>query len=213
MVAETLGATLEYHWLPDRRGYLRKTLDAHECDLVLGLLAGSERTLTTKAYYRSTYVLAYRADRIGEINSLDDPRLRTLAIGVALVGNDLAATPPAHGLAQRGITGNVVGFPMFGEGTATQRMMAGLADGTLDVAVMWGAQAGYFAKQSPKHITILPLHPNVAHDDDPFEFEIAMGVRRDDAELARDVDAALVSLRPRIERLLDEFSVVRTVSP
>ena len=209
LVAESLGATLEYYWFPDRRGFLRKTLNARQCDLVIGLPVHSERVSTTRAYYRATYVLAYRADRVEHLVSLDDPRLRTLTVGVALVGNDLAATPPAHALALRGITNNVVGFPLFGDGTATERMMAALTDGTIDVAVMWGPQAGYFARRSSKKIALVPLH---ADGDEPFEFDIAMGVRRDDAGLARDVDAAWQKLQPRIDRILDDFAVVRTAS-
>jgi mxaJ protein len=209
LVAESLGATLEYHWFPDRRGFLRKTLNARVCDLVIGLPAQSEHVATTRPYYRATYVLAYRADRVEDLLSLDDPRLRTLSVGVALVGNDLAATPPAHALALRGITNNVVGFPMFGDGTATERMTAALTNGTIDVAIMWGPQAGYFAQRSPHRIELVPLHAN---GDEPFEFDIAMGVRRDDVPLARDVDAALQKLQPRIDRILDDFAVVRTVS-
>ena len=209
LVAESLGATLEYYWFPDRRGFLRKTLNARQCDLVIGLPVDSERVSTTRAYYRATYVLAYRADRVEHLVSLDDPRLRTLTVGVALVGNDLAATPPAHALALRGITNNVVGFPMFGDGTATERMMTALTDATIDVAVMWGPQAGYFARRAPYKIVLAPLH---ADGVEPFEFDIAMGVRRDDAALARDIGAALQKLQPRIDRILDEFDVVRTAS-
>lgn len=209
LIAESLGASLEYYWFPDRRGYLRKTLNAGRCDLVIGMPADSDRVATTRPYYRATYVLGYRADRVEHLVSLDDPRMRALTVGVALVGNDLAATPPAHALALRGITNNVVGFPMFGAGTATERMMAALADGKIDVAIMWGPQAGYFARRSPHKIELVPLD---ADGNEPFAFDIAMGVRRDDALLARAIDAALQRLQPRIDRILDDFAVVRTAS-
>jgi mxaJ protein len=206
LVAEALGATLEYFWFPDRRGYLRKTLDARECDVVIGVPAGSDRVSTTKPYYRGAYVLVYLHDRVRALMSLDDARLRTLIVGVALVGNDLAATPPAHALAQRGIIDNVVGFPMFGDGTASERMIAALVGGKIDVAVMWGPQAGYFARRAARKIDLVPLHSEGA---EPFEFDIAMGVRRDDAARVPDMDAALARLQPRIDRILDDFAVVR----
>jgi mxaJ protein len=206
LIAETLGATLEYYWFPDRRGYLRKTLNARQCDVVIGLPVGTDRVATTRPYYRATYVLGYRTDRVGDLVSLDDPRMRTLKVGVALVGNDMAATPPARALALRGITNNIVGFPMFGDGTATERMMESLTDGKIDVAIMWGPQAGYFARRAARKIDLIPLRSEGA---EPFEFDIAMGVRRDDAARVPDMDAALARLQPRIDRILDDFAVVR----
>jgi len=206
LVAAHLHADLRYFWLPDRRGFLRKTLNAHACDLVMGLPAESERALTTPAYYRGTYVFVYRGDRTARLDSLDDPRLRTLRIGVALVGNDLAATPPAMALAQRGIVGNVTGFPMFAEQSIGQRMTDAVRNGAIDVAVLWGPQAGYYARRGGPALTVTPIAPSPGVAG---TFDIAMGVRRDDAALRDEIAGALAVLKPQIDAVLDSYAVAR----
>jgi len=85
-------------------------------------------------------------------------------------------------------------------------MTAALADGTIDVAVMWGPQAGYFVGRSERPIELVPLRGS---NGDAYEFDISMGVRTDDRDLASDIDATLVRLQPRIDGILDEFGVVR----
>ena len=209
LVATHLHADLRYYWLPDRRGFLRKTLNAHECDLVMGLPVESERALTTPAYYRGTYVFVYRGEDTGRLESLDDPRLRSLRIGVALVGNDLAATPPAMALARRGIVGNVTGFPMFGEGSIGQRMTNAVREGAIDVAVLWGPQAGYFARDGVPALTVTPIAPAAGVAS---TFAIGMGVRRDDGALRDEMAGALSALKPQIDAVLDAYAVAR-VSP
>lgn len=206
LVAAHLHADLRYYWLPDRRGFLRKTLNARECDLVMGLPAQSERALTTQPYYRGTYVFVYRDEVGGRLESLDDPRLRSLRIGVALVGNDLAATPPAMALAQRGIVGNVTGFPMFGEGSIGQRMTNAVREGAIDVAVLWGPQAGYYARRGGPALTVTPIAPSPGVAG---TFDIAMGVRRDDAALRDEIAGALAVLKPQIDAVLDSYAVAR----
>lgn len=206
LVAAHLNADLAYYWLPDRRGFLRKTLNAHVCDLVIGLPAASERALTTPPYYRGTYVFVYRGERIRRLASLDDPRLARLRIGVALVGNDLAATPPAMALAQRGLIENVTGFAMFGEGSIAQRMTAAVRSGAIDVAVLWGPQAGYFARNGHPVLTVTPI----AHKSGVTStFDIAMGVRRDDPALHARLVEAMPALKPRIDAVLDSYAVAR----
>jgi len=208
LVAAHLHADLRYYWLPDRRGFLRKTLNARECDVVMGLPAESEHALTTLPYYRGTYVFVYRGERTGRLESLDDPRLRTLRIGVALVGNDLAATPPALALAQRGIVANVTGFPMFASESLGQRMTDAVREGAIDVAVLWGPQAGYYASRGAPQLAVTPI---VATKGVPSTFDIAMGVRRDDAVLRDEVAGALSALKPQIDAVLDAYAVARVV--
>src|SRR3954454_24573730 len=56
VVADELRATLVYEWQPQRRGFVRKTIGADLCDVWLGVPIGFERVLTTRPYYRSSYV-------------------------------------------------------------------------------------------------------------------------------------------------------------
>jgi mxaJ protein len=133
IVAEELGATLTYTWFPQRRSFMRNTLNAGVCDVVMGVPSGFELALTTAPYYRSTYVFVFPADAATAYRSFDDPRLQTARIGVQLIGDDLAATPPGHALASRGIVRNVSGFPVYGERPQAELMIEALARGDLDV--------------------------------------------------------------------------------
>jgi mxaJ protein len=109
LVARDLGTTVSYTWFAQRRGFVRNTLTAGKCDVIVGVPSSFELALTTRPYYRSTYVFVTRRDRRIDVTSLDDPRLRKLKIGVQIIGDDYASSPPAHALANRGIVGNVHG--------------------------------------------------------------------------------------------------------
>src|SRR5437868_10438149 len=144
LVADEMGAELRYEWLPFIRGFVRKTMGSGLCDVFIGVPKDLERVMTTRAYYRSSFAWI-EGPRARGIEAFDDPRLARLRIGVQLVGNDLAATPPAHALAHAGYTDNVRGFPVMGEGPAAQRLVRAVADDELDAGLAWGPQAAWFA--------------------------------------------------------------------
>jgi quinoprotein dehydrogenase-associated probable ABC transporter substrate-binding protein len=207
LVAADFGLPLEYAWLPDRRGFVRKTMGAGLCDLVIGVPAGFDRTLNTKPYYRSSYVLVQRAGSDAPLRDFADPRLRRWRIGVQLVGDDLATSPPGHALAALGATDNVVGFPIPGEQPAAQRMVAALARGELDAAFVWGPQAGYFARTSAAPLRLQRIAPPQQVATQRFDFAIAMGVRRGDQALRDRLDALLVRRHDDIARILADYAV------
>jgi mxaJ protein len=204
LVADDLKVPLEYEWLPDRRGFVRKTLGARKCDVVVGVPADFDRTANTRAYYRSSYVVVERASNAPPLRSLDDPRLAKLRVGVQLIGNDLAASPPGYVLAHHGYTDNVRGFPLAGDEPSAQRAIAAIERGDIDAAVLWGPQAGYFARHAgvPLRVTPLAALPG-AH----LRFAIAMGVRHSDTALRDRLDEFLKRRRPDIDRILAEYAV------
>ena len=205
LVADDIGATLVYRWQPLRRGAIRKTLGANACNMLVGVPVGTPGLATTSAYYRSGYAFVSRRDWGPPIVSFDDPRLRDAAIGVQLVGADMAATPAALALARRRIVENVTGFPVYGAEPSAQRMIDAVADRRLDVAIVWGPQAGYFARRART-----PLAVELARGEEtgaPFTFAIAIGVREADTTLRDELDLALVHARERIVRALVEFGV------
>ena len=201
LVADEMGAQLRYVWQPLRRGVVRKTLNAKACDVLAGVPLGLEMVSTTRPYYRSGFVFVYRRD-VASFESFDDARLRTLRVGVQLVGADMAATPAALALANRGIVDNIIGFPVYGAPPAAQRMIESLERGQLDVAVVWGPQAGYFVKRAHT-----PLAMTLARDPTRLDFAVAMAVRKSDTVLRDELDAALARSRDRIRAILAEFDV------
>jgi len=212
LIAADLAVPVSYTWWAQRRGFFRNTLKAGLCDVVMGIPSGFEMASPTRPYYRSTYVFLSRADRGDLVHSLDDPALRSLRIGVQLAGDDYANTPPAHALARRGIVSNVVGFTLYGDYARPNppaRIVDAVARGEVDVAVVWGPLAGYFAARSPAPLRIAPVTPSVDRPFLPFVFDICVGVRRGVEDLRDAIDAVLERRRPEIQKLLDEYRVPR----
>jgi mxaJ protein len=210
LVARELGATLQYTWWAQRRGFVRNTLGAGACDVLLGVPAGFERAATTEPYYRSTYVFVSRKAKHYDIRSFDDPRLRRLRVGVQLVGDDYANTPPAHALARRGIVRNVVGYSLYGDyrrENPPAQIVEAVARGQVDVAVVWGPLAGYFARRAPVPLELAPVSPSVDAPRLPLTFGIAMGVRRGREALRDSLQRVIDRRRPAIRRILDQYGV------
>jgi mxaJ protein len=215
LIARDLGVELEYTWWAQRRGYVRNTLKAGRCDLFVGVPAGFGPVLATRPYYRSTYTFVTR--RAGpRIRSFDDARLKTLRVGVQLIGDDYANTPPAQALTRRGIVRNVRGYTVLGnylEPNPPSRIVQAVADGEIDVAVVWGPLAGYFAKRSRVPLRVVPVSPEVDLPRLPFTFDIAMGVRRGDTTLRDTLDAVLLRRRAAIDGILSRYAVPRIDTP
>jgi quinoprotein dehydrogenase-associated probable ABC transporter substrate-binding protein len=210
LVARDLGTTLRFVWRPQRRGYVRNTLNSGACDLIVGVPSDFDPVRTTRPYYRSTYVFVQRADRGHQVTSLDDSLLRRLKIGIHLIGTDYANPPAAHALAARGIIDNVAGYMIYGdysEANPPARLIEAVAKGDVDVAVVWGPLAGYFAKHQPVPLTIAPVPPTSDLSGQQWTFAIAMGVRRQDQGLAAALDDILDSERVNIRKILDEYGI------
>lgn len=211
VIARGLGARIEYTWWAQRRGFLRNTLAAMDCDVVIGIPAGADGPVrTTAPYYRSTYAFVTRAKDKLAITSFDDPKLRALRIGVQLVGDDGANPPPIHALARRGIVDNVTGYNIVGDYTKESPaagVMRALERGDIDVAVAWGPIAGGYARRSKTKLVLSPI--TAAEPGLPMAFSIAMGVRKGDEALAGEIDRILVARRAEILRVLDAWRVPR----
>jgi quinoprotein dehydrogenase-associated probable ABC transporter substrate-binding protein len=212
LLAADMRAELRYTWWPQRRGFIRHTLRAGECDVVLGVPASFELALTTAPYYRSTYVFVSRKDRRLGVRSFDDPALRRLKIGVQLIGDDAANSPPVHALSSRHIVTNVRGYTVYGdysEESPPARIVEAVARGEVDVAVVWGPLAGYFARRQRAPLEVVPVSPQVDPPFLPFVFDISMGVRRGDDALREELEDFLERRRSDIERILDDYGVPR----
>ena len=212
LVARELHATLEYTWWAQRRGFVRNTLAAGACDVLMGVPEGFERALTTAPYYRSTYVFVSPKAKRYALRSFDDPRLRQLRIGVQMVGDDYANTPPAHALARRGIVRNVAGYTLYGdyrEPHPPARIIDAVARGEVDVAVVWGPLAGYFARRARVPLEVTPVSPRVDPPRLPLTFAIAMGVRQGNVALRDSLQLVLDRRGAEIRRILDDYGVPR----
>ena len=216
VLAEELGARLRYTWAPQWRGFVRKTLGEGRCDVLMGVPSDFDRALTTRPYYGSTYVVVSRAREGLDIRSLDDPVLRQVKVGVHLIGDDYTNTPPAHALAARGIIDNVVGFPIYGnyaEPNPPAAIIRAVAEREVDVALVWGPFAGYFAERQSVPLRVTRLAPARDRSGLPLAFAIALGVRKDAATLRDALDSALDRRQAEIRRILDRYGVPRPTEP
>jgi mxaJ protein len=215
LIADELGVTLSYTWWAQRRGFIRNTLNTGSCDLVTGTTNGIEMLRTTLPYYRSGYTFVTRQDG-PKVSSLDDPILHNLRIGIQLVGEDGANPPPSEALARRGIVDNVRGYLVYGdyrERNPAAAIMDAVAKGEIDVAIVWGPVAGYFAGRESVPLKVALVTPQNDGPRLPMVFDINMGVRRDDPTLRDEINAALSKLRPKIDAVLANYGVPRADLP
>jgi mxaJ protein len=212
LVAEDLHRPIRYVWWAQRRGYVRNTLGEAKCDLWPGVAAGVESLATTRPYYRSTYMFVTRASAPLAGLTLDDPRLRTLRLGVQMVGDDGMNTPPAHALARRGLTARVRGYMLYGDyrrPNPPAAIVEAVEKGEIDAALVWGPLAGFFARRSATKLRLEPVTPWLDDAQWPMVYEISMGIRKDEPRLRAGVDRVLASRRKDIALILDSYGVPR----
>jgi quinoprotein dehydrogenase-associated probable ABC transporter substrate-binding protein len=216
LVASEMGARVEYEWWAQRRGFIRNTLKAGKCDVVMGVPTSFELTLATRPYYRSTYVFVTKRGSPVHVRTFDDPALKRLRIGVQIIGDDYANTPPAHALSKRGIVKNVRGYTVYGDYSQPNppaRIVDAVASGEIDIAVVWGPLAGYFASREPVALALAPVSPQIELPYLPFVFDISMGVRREDVALRDTLDAILARRRSAVDSILQSYGVPRVDRP
>jgi mxaJ protein len=212
IVARDLGRSVEYTWWAQRRGFLRSTLKDSLCDVVMGVPSSVDMVRRTKPYYRSTYVFVTKRKRRLNLHSLDDPRLRKLRIGVPMVGDDYASTPPAAAMIKRGLAGNLVSFSVYGDygqPNPPARLIDAVRSGDVDVAMAWGPLAGYFARDGDSSLVLAPVTPQIDLPFMPMTFDIAMGVRQSDSAFAARLDTIIDRRRGAIDSLLARYGVPR----
>jgi len=209
-LASQLNAKLSYIWQRQKTGFIRQTLGAERCDVVMGVPYGYERVLSTQPYYWSSYVFVTARNRHLSITSFDDSILRQLKIGLHGIGSDGSNSPPASALAVRGITGNLVGYSMWGDASIKNpqaQVIEAVAKGDIDVAIVWGPIAGYYAKKygNDLELTLAPHDPKLP--DMPFDYEISLGVRKTDQAFAEKLEKILKQQRGKIHNILTIYNI------
>jgi quinoprotein dehydrogenase-associated probable ABC transporter substrate-binding protein len=204
LLASKLHKNLAYTFYPGATGFVRSTLNAHLCDVILGSPQGSDIVQPTNPYYRTAYALVTRADSdLADLRSLDDPRLKAPGRRIGLVAN----TPPGNLLAQYGLLGAVKPYPLMVDtrfDSSSKDMIADLEKGDIDVALLWGPFAGYRAKTAAKKLIVTPIA------DQPgarMSFRIAFGVRRSDQNWKRELNRFIADNKNAIDAVLHDYGV------
>jgi quinoprotein dehydrogenase-associated probable ABC transporter substrate-binding protein len=207
-IAEFLAAKLHkdlaYAFYPGATGFVRNTLNAHLCDVILGMPQGNDLVQPTNPYYRTTYAIVTRAGSdVDGIQNLDDPRLKEKKGRIGLVAN----TPPGNILARNGMIGLVKPYPLMVDTrveSSSAAMIHDLESGGIDVALLWGPIAGYYAKKSSAklNVALLPETPGAR-----MAFRIGFGVRNSDQSWKRELNNFIGQNKAEIEKILTDYGV------
>ena len=203
IVAAELKVQVEYTWFPQATGFIRQTLFAKRCDVVIGYAQGDELVLNTNHYYRSTYALLYRAGTgLDGVVSLADPRLKDRRIGV------IAGTPPSSIMAQLGLIQRAKPYPLMVDrrhDLPGERMINDIRSGDIDAGVLWGPIAGYFAAKGGDKLLVVPLLKETGTPR--MAYRITFGVRNLEDDWKRQLNAVIAKRQSDIDALLLQFGV------
>src|SRR3954463_15669270 len=203
LFAEKLHKKLDYMYFPQATGFVKMTLGAHRCDVIMGFPQGDDLVQGTKPYYRTAYALiAKQGSGLEEVTTLDDARLKGKHIGI------VAGTPPATNMAVNGLMMTARPYPLMIDtriDSSAAAMINDLTSGQIDAAVLWGPMAGYYAKQSNPPLRVMPL---VRETSGPkLVFRIGMGVRPADQNWKRLLNRLIQENQPAINKILLDFGV------
>ncbi len=203
LFAEKLGKSLAYAWYPQATGFVRNTLGAHKCDVIMGFPQGNDILQSTNPYYRTSYALVFKSGAgLDGVEALSDPRLKGKRIGI------VAGTPPSNYLAANGLMATAKPYPLVIDtrvDSSAQAMMKDLADGVIDAGVLWGPMAGYYAKQANPPLQVVPLTREAGTPT--LVYRITMGVRFSDQEWKRSLNRMIEENQPAINAILLGFGV------
>jgi quinoprotein dehydrogenase-associated probable ABC transporter substrate-binding protein len=203
LFANKLGKGIAYAWYPQATGFVRNTLAAHRCDVVMGAPQGDDMVQVTNPYYRTAYALVFKQGQgLEGVDTLEDPRLKGKRIGI------VAGTPPGNNMATNGLMANAKPYPLVVDtrvDSSAEAMMRDLEAGDIDVGVLWGPMAGYYAQQARSPMTVVPL---VKETTGPrLAYRIAMGVRFADQDWKRLLNRMIADNQPAINKLLLSYGV------
>jgi quinoprotein dehydrogenase-associated probable ABC transporter substrate-binding protein len=207
LMAKTWNSKLEYVWWAAPRGMMRM-LNGFYCDVTIQMPVLSDMAGVTKPYFRTSYVMVQRKDAPHQVNSLDDPALKTMKIGVHLFAADGENTPPAMALSSHGVVGNLVGFSTtyIGGMNKPEDIVRAVEDKTIDIAIVWGPIAGYYAKRIGADLLLTPVD-NDTVSGIPFVYSMGMATRRREREFKDSLQKFITSKAPEIQSLLQQYGI------
>jgi len=201
LLAEQMGRKPLFVWARERRGFIREKFNKNACDVLMGVPIGMRSVLPTTPYYRSTYVFVTRAHDRLRLASFSDPKLNHRRIGLQIMEEDLS--PPSLPLIRSGHAAQLVGFESFG--THANDILRAVEDRRVDVAVVWGPLAGFYAGRRGG-LQLEPVSPQVDAGI-PFTFELAVGVHKNDTSLRDELNLAIRAKQTAINNILGSYHV------
>lgn len=220
LFAKELGQTVEYTWFPQRIGFIRSTLNAplkdsdvdsndYKCDVIMGVPAGYELTLTTAPYYQSTYVLLIAKGRgwddITDAAQLVDlPLKRQETLKIAMFDRGPGTTwMQKNGLLDVGIPYQSMSGDS--ENNVAMQIEKDLKAKKIDMVILWGPMAAYVTAQSPKNS--YAMIPMKSTPDMKFDFAMAMGVRNGDKARKEALNKLIATKADEIQAIMNSYHI------
>jgi mxaJ protein len=208
VLADDLGRELSFQFWPDRFGFIRNTIKANRCDVIIGTNTTYDALNTTKPYYRAGHVWIYRKDSGYKIDNWDSPDLRKGVIGI------VDKSPVAQALNANNLMANAKPYRLMRDLTKSPgQLVDHVVSGEIDVAIMWGPIGGYYAKQSKEDLVVV-LIPEYSEGNEKLTgktyWNISAGVRKKDDERRDMIEAALIRNKDKIRKIMDDFGVPYT---
>jgi quinoprotein dehydrogenase-associated probable ABC transporter substrate-binding protein len=203
LFAAKLQKKLDYTYFPQAVGFVRVTLGSHRCDVIMGFPQGDDLVQGTNPYYRTSYtIVTKQGSDLGDVTTLEDPRLKGRHIGI------VAGTPPATNMAAAGLMTTAKPYPLMIDtrvDSSAEAMISDLKSGEIDAGVLWGPMAGYYARQTTPPLHLTPL---VKETTGPkLVYRIGMGVRAADQNWKRQLNRLIQESQPEINKILLDFGV------
>lgn len=215
LFGKQLDVPVEYYSFPQRMGFVRNTLryklpgEDYRCDVILGVPAGWGQASATKPYYRSTYALIFpQGKALDGVKSGADFLAKVQAMEPKPKIGVYDKSPGSDWLAKHGLVDAAVVYPILSpdpEQFPGEIVARDLAQGIIDVALVWGPIAGYYATHiQGAQFDVVPLksEPGVR-----FDFAIAMGVRYGEPQWKAQIEKLIDSNQPAIHAILREYGV------
>jgi quinoprotein dehydrogenase-associated probable ABC transporter substrate-binding protein len=203
LLADKLHKKLDYMYFPQATGFVRMTLGAHRCDVIMGFPQGDDMVQGTNPYYRTAYALVAKGGSgLEDVATLGDNRLKGKHIGI------VAGTPPATNMAANGLMADAKSYPLMIDtrlDSSAEAMIGDLTAGKIDAGILWGPMAGYYAKKASPPLHVTPL---VKETTGPrLAFRIGMGVRPADQNWKRLLNRVIQENQPAINKILLDYGV------
>jgi quinoprotein dehydrogenase-associated probable ABC transporter substrate-binding protein len=203
LFAKKLQKKLDYAFYPQATGFVRMTLGAHRCDVIMGFPQGNDLAQGTNPYYRTAYaIVSKEGSGLEDVAMLDDARLKGKHIGI------VAGTPPSTNMATNGLMATAKPYPLMIDtrvDSSAEAMIKDLTSGTIDAGILWGPMAGFYAKKSSPALHVTPL---VKETSGPkLIYRVGMGVRPADQNFKHQLNRLIAENQPAINKILLDFGV------
>ncbi len=205
LLAADLGKDLSYQYWHDRFGFIRNTLKAMRCDVIIGTNTTYDALNTTKPYYRAGHVWIYRKDSGYDIKNWDSPDLKKSVIGL------VDKSPVTQALNSNGLMANARAYRIQRDlNLSPGEPVDDVISGKIDVAIMWGPLGGYYAKQASEDLVVVQI-PEYANEDTSLTgktyWNISVGVRKKDDARRDMIEAALDRNKDKIQKILSDYGI------